>query len=87
MTLTVNLTPEMEMQLRDCLARQDVEKLRAIWHETFLPQVERQLQETPPPLSDEEFEALLSQIDEIMGDTPLPPNYDDSRGGIYQDHP
>lgn len=87
MTISVTLPAGIEARLRECIAAHEIEQFRRILVDAIAPQVQEQLQPQPPPPTEEEFATLMNELDEILGDTPLPPNYDDSRAGIYQDHP
>jgi antitoxin ParD1/3/4 len=92
MTITLELSPQLEGQLRESIARGDAAAVRELLAGALTPTVEALLLASQPPLSDEEFEALSDQLaDELMAERgpmaePLS-DYAVSREGIYEDHP
>jgi hypothetical protein len=101
MTVTLELSSEVEAKLRESIARKDAESARRLLAEAFAPTVENLLnfegveelpQKSADELSDEEFEALLDQmLDEtdhmIPPGTPPLSDYALSRESFYEDHP
>jgi antitoxin ParD1/3/4 len=92
MTITLELPPHLEGQLRDSVARGDAEAVQRLLAEALAPAVTALLNEATPPLSDAEFEALADQLAEDvaarageaagwLSDAAV------SREGIYEDHP
>jgi len=92
MQITVDLSPDMEVQLRKSVAHGNAEAVRQLLVEALTPTMEALLQEPPRELAEAEFEAIADQLaDELT--TSLGPNvpslsdYAVSRAGIYEDHP
>lgn len=92
MKITLELSPHVETQLRESVARRDVNAIRRVLVEALAPTVEMLLQETPDELTDARFEAVADQLaDELIacrgpGASSLS-DYAVSREGIYEDHP
>lgn len=95
MTITLELSQEMQAVLRMNIARQDNIGIRQLLADVFAPTVETLLQKTPVythEMSEEEFETLADQLAEeftasIKPGTPPLSNYAVSRAGIYEEHP
>lgn len=101
MTVTLELSSEVEAKLRESIARKDAESASRVLAEAFAPAVENMLksqeieellQKSPDELSNEEFEALADQLaDEtermIAPGTPPLSDYALSRESCYEDHP
>jgi len=101
LTVTLELSPETEVKLRESLVRKDAESARRVLAEAFAPTVENLLnfegveglsQKSPEDLSDEEFEALADQLaDEvermIAPGTPPLSDYALSRESFYEEDP
>ncbi len=92
MTITVELPDGIEAQLRESLARQDVERARRLLAEAVAPTVEALLRHAPAELTETDFEAVASQLADQMAAYrgPKAPVLSDeavSREGIYADHP
>jgi antitoxin ParD1/3/4 len=92
MNITLNLTPKLEMKLRESAARGDAEAVRCLLADAFAPTVEALLQQSAAELSDAEFEAIADQLaDELAAcrESKAQPlsDYAVSREGIYEDHP
>jgi antitoxin ParD1/3/4 len=92
MQITLELSPDIEVQLRESVAHGDADAVRRLLVEVLTPTVEALLQETPAELTNAEFEAMADQLtDELT--TSLGPHvpslsdYAISRAGIYEDHP
>jgi antitoxin ParD1/3/4 len=92
MQITLELSPDVEVRLRQSVAHGDAEAVRRLLVEVLTPTVEALLRETPAELIDAEFEVVADQLaDELT--TSLGPNapslsdYAVSRAGIYEDHP
>lgn len=94
-TITFELSPELEAKLRDTIARNDAESTCQLLAEALVPTVEALLQKPQEPISLEEFDRLLDELDELNdeiiaehgGDLPVLSDYAMSREGIYEDHP
>lgn len=91
MTITLNLSPEQEAQLRSLIARQDAVSIRNLLAEAVAPTVEALLSQPSEELSIDEFDAILDQLADEMASYfgPNPPvlsDYAVSRAGIYEDH-
>ena len=92
MTITIEIPPDIEMQIRENAARGNVDAVRHLLIEALGPTVEALIRShTSSKLSDEEFEALADQLaDEFMEyvgpDCPLLSDYAVSREGLYEDH-
>lgn len=99
MTITLDLPPHMEAELRETAARRDPEALRRLLADAVTPIVEALLRESPAAkpsaaaeLNADDFEALLDQFaDEFETcagpDVPPLPAEAVTRAGIYRDHP
>lgn len=85
MIVTIQLSPEVEAQLRDCVARRDAEAMRQFLVTAVAPTVDELLHQPEQELSDEEFDKLSDEL----ADFNAPPlsDYAISREGIYGDHP
>jgi antitoxin ParD1/3/4 len=91
MTITLNLSPEVEAQLRLYVARHDVESMQILLAEALFPTVEALLSQSSEQLINDEFEAVADQLGEEMATYlgPNPPVLSDyalSRAGIYEEH-
>ena len=92
MTITLELTPDVEEKLRESAARRDGEAIRSLLAELLTPTVESLLQQTPANLDDASFEAMADQLADqlaVMQGPDAPPlsDYAVSREGIYGEHP
>ena len=92
MHITLELSPELEMQLRENVVRRDAEAVLRLLVEVLTPTVETLLRESPAELSEAEFEAAADQLaDELTAalgnNVPSLPDSAISREGIYEDHP
>lgn len=92
MQITLELSPDIEVRLRESVAHGDAEAVRRLLVEVLTPTVEALLHEMPTELTEAEFEAVADQLaDEFMADRgPNAPSLSDyavSREGIYEDHP
>ena len=92
MQITLELSPDIEVRLRESVAHGDAEAVRRLLVEVLTPTVEALLQETPAELTDTEFETAADQLaDELRAslgpNAPLLSDYAVSRAGIYEDHP
>jgi antitoxin ParD1/3/4 len=92
MQITLELSTDIEVRLRESVARRDTEAVRRLLVEILTPTVEALLQEPSAELTDAEFEAVADHLaDELT--VSLGPNipslsdYAVSRAGIYEDHP
>jgi hypothetical protein len=89
-TITLELPPQLEGQLRDALAQGDLGTARRLLADALMPTIEAMLREAEPPLSDAEFEALADELAdewEADGGGVVLPDEALNREGIYQDHP
>jgi hypothetical protein len=92
-TVTLDLSPEAEAELRESIVQHDRERVRQVLTHALTPTVEALLQQavgTEP--SDDEWEQLADQlIDTFTAALPADVSAlsDDatSRAGIYADHP
>ena len=92
MQITLELSPDIEVRLRESVARGDAEAVRRVLAEVLMPTVEVLLQEVPTELTEAEFEAIADQLaDELRADlgpnAPALSDYAVSREDIYEDHP
>jgi len=92
MKITLELSPDVEAQLRESVARCDADAVRRLLVEAFTPTVEALLRETPGELTDAEFEAVADQLANelaacLRSNAPSLLDYAVSREGIYGDHP
>lgn len=91
-TITLELSPEMEAKLRAEIARHNAERVRQLLADVLTPTVEVLLRQTLEELSDEDFEELADQLADEL-DACMEPNgsvlsdYAVNRAGIYEDHP
>ena len=61
-TITLELSPEMEAKLRAGIAHHDAEGIRHLLADALVPTVDILLRQAPDQLSDDEFEALADQL-------------------------
>lgn len=92
MQITLELSPDIEVRLRESVAQGDAETVRRLLVEVLVPTVEVLLQGMPAELTEAEFEAVADRLaDELTIDLgPNPPSLSDnaiSRERIYEDHP
>jgi len=92
MQITVELSSDVEVRLRESVAHGDVDAVRRLLVEVLTPTVEALLQEVPTELTDTEFEAVADQLaNELTAslgpNVPSLSDYAVSRAGIYEDHP
>jgi antitoxin ParD1/3/4 len=92
MTITLELSPDVQARLRAKIARQDAESIRQLLADTFAPTVEALLQQPGDQMNEDEFEAIADSLaDEwaacVKSPTPILSDYAVSRAGIYEDHP
>ena len=92
MTITVQISPDIEMQIRKKASHGDIDTARHLLLEALCPTVEALINNnTPKKLSDDEFEVLADQLaDEFMAyvgpNCPPLSDYAVSREGLYEDH-
>lgn len=93
LTVTLELSPIEEQQLRKSIANHDSEVIRRLLLNALEPTVAHLLQRSTVIIEDEErWEALTQQLHKIVEEA-LPPNFQGlsdyavSREGIYADHP
>lgn len=94
MTLTVKLelSGEMEAELREGIVLQNPERVRQILVKALAPTVEELLQHSPGSLSDEKFERVADRLADMLAErmdpnTPILSERVLSRAAIYADHP
>jgi antitoxin ParD1/3/4 len=90
MTITVQIPPDIERQIRKSVSLGEIDAVRHLLLEVLEVEVET-LMSNNPQLSDDEFEALADQLaDEFMvsvGPDCLPlSDYAVSREGLYEGH-
>ena len=90
MTITVQIPPDIERQIRKSVSLGEIDAVRRLLLEVLEVEVET-LMSNNPQLSDDEFEALADQLaDEFMVSVGLdcPPlsDYAVSREGLYEGH-
>ena len=90
MTITVQIPPDIERQIRKSVSLGEIDAVRHLLLEVLEVEVET-LMSNNPQLSDDEFEALADQLaDEFMVSVGLdcPPlsDYAVSREGLYEGH-
>ena len=90
MTITLEVPPHLEASLRERMER-DGDAAQSLLAGAFASALEVMLAQTPPPLSDAEFEALADQLTEEWeadgGADIVLPDEAINREGIYGDHP
>ncbi len=62
MTITLELSPEVEAKLRESIVCHDAEAMRQLLAEAFAPTVEALLQQASEQLDEDEFEAVADQL-------------------------
>ncbi len=88
MTLTLDLSPEVETQLRRIIARQDAAAARRLLADALAPIVDTMFHQPAVPTSGAEFRAKLDRlVTEAGEDLPVLSDQAVSREGIYGDHP
>ena len=92
MTITLEVPPHLEGPLRDRMARDGDAEVQRLLEAAFACALQAMLVETPPPLSDAEFEALADELtDEWEADggprDRVPADDIISREDIYRDRP
>ena len=91
MKITLEVPPHLEDQLRDYMAKRDPTEVQRELDAAFADALVIALAKDPPPLSDEEFEAILAELDahEACGQegAAMDPNETFTREMIYGDHP
>jgi antitoxin ParD1/3/4 len=90
MTITVQVPPDIERQIRKSVSLGEIDAVRHLLLEVLEVEVET-LMSNNPQLSDDEFEALADQLaDEFMvsvgPDCPPLSDYAVSREGLYEGH-
>lgn len=91
LTVTLELSPEAEAELRAKLARHDAEGVRRVLMDVLTPTIEALLQQKLPQ-NDADWEAAADQLAGILAariaaDAPVLSERAVSRAGIYGDHP
>jgi len=91
MTITLELSPELQARLRTNIARRDSESIRQLLADTFTSKVEALFQQTHSQIDDDEFEAVADLLANefaacVKSTTPPLSHYAVSRAGIYEEH-
>jgi len=91
MTITLELSPEVQARLQAKIARRDAKSVRQLLAEAFAPIVEALLQQPSNQMNDDEFEASANSLaDEfaacVKSKTTVLSDYAVSRASIYEDH-
>jgi hypothetical protein len=91
MKITLEVPPHREEQLRQYMAKRDPADVQRELDAAFDEALTLALAKDQPPLSDEEFEAILAELDAHEGGTEdgpaMRPDETFSREMIYGDHP
>ncbi len=88
MTLTLDLSPEIESRLRQIIARRDAAAARRLLADALAPVVETLFHEPVAPANSAELSAKLDRLVAEAGkDLPVLSDHAVSREGIYGDHP
>ncbi len=93
LTVTLNLPPDVEAELRKSIAHRDTERVRQMLTDALIPTVEALLQEVPAPSYDmNEWDVLVDQLaatvaPATVNNLPILSDYTTSRAGIYEEHP
>ena len=92
MTITLELSPELQSRLRKNIARHDSESIRHLLADVFAPKVEALFQQPHNAIDDDEFEAVADSLANefaacVKSTTPPLSDYAMSREGIYEEHP
>ncbi len=88
MTLTLDLSPEVESRLRQIITRRDAGAARRLLADALAPIVESLLRQPAAPANCADFSANLDRlVAEARGDLPALSDQAVSREGIYGDHP
>ncbi|HEY0737506.1 MAG TPA: hypothetical protein VGD69_21485 [Herpetosiphonaceae bacterium] len=92
LTVTLNLSPEAEAELRESIAQRDSERIRQMLTDALTPTVEALLREQDAQTDNStEWEELAEQLIETFSaaapaDLPVLSDYATSRAGIYEEH-
>jgi hypothetical protein len=86
MMITLDLPPEVVQRLREVVAERDAEAVGRLLLDALTPALAA-LPQPQPPLSDEEYEQILAELDELTKDVPVPADPILTRESIYGDHP
>jgi hypothetical protein len=89
--VTLDLSPEMEAELRQSINHNDIENVRQLLAEALVPTVENLFQEVTESAEDEEWEIVADQLinelaASLSADMPPLSNHAVSRASIYEDH-
>lgn len=92
MTITIEVPTELEARIRASAAQGDVESVRKLLLEAVTPVAMSLTSQPATDLTDQEFESLLDELDQITLETtgdnpPVLSDYAVSRASIYEDHP
>jgi antitoxin ParD1/3/4 len=93
LTVTLDLSPEVEAELRDSIAHHDTERIRQLLTNALTPTVEALLQQPRGSVPDDtEWDMLADQLVDLVArtlpaDAPVLSEYAASRAGIYEEHP
>ncbi|MDQ3247662.1 MAG: hypothetical protein M3Q45_00500 [Chloroflexota bacterium] len=91
-TITLELSPELQAKLREGIARQDTERVYQLLVHAFAPTVETMLQQSPEPREGDTFDVMATQLADLLATyqtVTMPPlsDYAVSRASIYEEHP
>lgn len=92
LTVTLNLSPEAEAELRESIAHHDTERIRQMLTDALTPTVEALLREPNASTHDrEDWDELAEQLIETFSaatpaNLPVLSDYATSRAGIYEEH-
>ena len=91
-TVVLDLTPEMEQQLRAGLARHDAEQVGQLLARALVSSATPWIQPLTVPLEEKTFEALADQVADALAeglapDAPTLAEAAIDRAGIYAEHP
>lgn len=92
MKISLELSPDVEAQLRASVARRDIDAARRLLAQAVAPTIDALLLTIPEEVATAEFEAVADQVAEELSralgpNVPLLSDYAISREGIYEDHP
>lgn len=91
LTITLDLSPEVEAKLQEKIAQRDSEGVRRLLADALTPIVENLLRQITEELSEDDFELLMEQLADdwasyMKPGTPVLSDYAVSRASIYEDH-
>jgi antitoxin ParD1/3/4 len=93
LTVTLDLPPDVEAELRMSIAHGDTERVRQVLTDALIPTVEALLQDATAPLGDHHaWDSLADQLiatfaTAVPANLPVLSDYATSRAGMYEEHP